>query len=221
MKLQAPAPLGQLALVLVVFPLLYVINARMPWAQALWVEQDKSWFVTFWSSILLLHTVGSVLVVSLLRRGGESAASIGFHLDARRAALLLLTLVAIGLLLVGIREVVPYENVDDLGYQIGWPADQRERLFWIVVCVFAGVCEELVFRGYAIPALRSRGLPLWAVVLLSNVSFALIHGAADPVVTTISFVAGLVFTAVYLWRRSLATVMVVHALADLTFIVTP
>ena len=220
-KLELRVPGWQVVALLVVFPLLYAVNARLPWSQGLWVGHDKAYFVPFWSSILVLHTLGSVAVISILRKKGTPLAAIGFDLDRRQALVALGSLVAVGLLAVAFREWVPYANTDDLGWQIGWPVDQRERFFWIVVCLFAGVCEELIFRGFAIPTLESRDFHLWQVVLLSNISFSLIHGAADLTITAISFGAGLVFTALYLWRRNLALVMIVHALSDLTFLVTP
>ena len=201
-----------------VFPVLYAINARLPWSEGLWVDHDKSYFVPFWISVIALHSVAAMLVVHFLRRSGVAASEIGFHLDSRQAVTALLWLGALGLAAVAFRQVVPYEMVDDLGLQIGWPASQPERLFWIIVCLFAGVCEELIFRGFAIPALESRGFRSWQAVLVSTVSFSVIHGAADLTVTGISFVAGLVFAALYLWRRNLALVMVVHALSDLSFI---
>ncbi len=218
-KLETRIPAWQIVVVLV-FPILYAINARLPWSEGLWVDHDKSYFVPFWISVIALHSVAAILVVHFLRRSEVTASQIGFHLDSRRAVTTLLWLGALGLAAVAIRQIVPYENVDDLGLQIGWPTSQPERLFWILVCLFAGVCEELIFRGFAIPALESRGFKVWHAVLISTVSFSVIHGAADLTVTGISFVAGLLFAALYVWRRNLALVMVVHALSDLSFILT-
>ena len=126
-----------------------------------------------------------------------------------------------GLLAVASRELLAYESTDHLGFQTGWPADLQQRVFWIVVSLFAGICEELIFRGFAIPALESRGFSRWHCVLITSLSFSLIHGAADLTITAVSFVAGLVFAAIYLWRRNLALVMIVHSVSDLSFILTP
>jgi membrane protease YdiL (CAAX protease family) len=208
-------------LVVLLFPALYILNARMPWAQGLWVDLDKSYFVPFWSSIIVLHTFGAILVVALLRGSGVRSSAIGFNLSAGRALTILLGLAVAGLLAVGLRELFPYTNTDDLGLQIGWPVGKQEQLFWIVVCLFAGVCEELIFRGFALQALRSRGFAIWQAVLISTLSFSLIHGAADVVVTAVSFAAGLMFAGIYVWSRNLALVMSLHALTDLTFILTP
>jgi membrane protease YdiL (CAAX protease family) len=45
-----------------------------------------------------------------------------------------------------------------------------------------------------------------------------IHGVGGLTMFPVVFVVGLVFAAIFLWRRSLAPAMVVHALLDLTLL---
>jgi len=48
-------------------------------------------------------------------------------------------------------------------------------LFVTLIPVSAGFCEELIWRGYAIQRLKARGRGRWSTILISAVSFALIH----------------------------------------------
>jgi len=65
--------------------------------------------------------------------------------------------VVLGLATVALRSAVPY-GAGEFGARTGWPIDTAERLFWIAMFIAAGFFEELVYRGFAIPALRGRGV---------------------------------------------------------------
>ena len=146
---------------------------------------------------------------------------IGFRLSARASMYTVLALIGLGLLAVVFRELVPYEMTDNSGIQRGGPITTPERLFWIPMFIGAGVFEEVVFRGFAIPALKGKGLPTWSAVLITSLSFSLISGGTDWIVTSVAFALGIIFAMLYLWRGNLAFAMIVHALADWSLLVTP
>jgi uncharacterized protein len=86
------------------------------------------------------------------------------------------------------------------------------RLF-LAVSVTAGVCEELLFRGYFF-AMTSHWLTIAGAAVLSALAFGLGHayqGWSGIVKTTI---AGLFFGAVYIGTGSLMWPMILHALVD-------
>lgn len=64
-------------------------------------------------------------------------------------------------------------------------------------------------------------MSVWVAVLISTASFSLITGGTSWVITAVTFVVGLLFAAIYLWKRNLAFVMIVHALADWSLLVLP
>lgn len=79
--------------------------------------------------------------------------------------------------------------------------------------------EESIYRGFALPSLRARYGTTWAVVITS-VAFGLLHwgnGIGAILVTTIF---GLLFAAVFLWRRNLVAATVAHALYNLAVLLT-
>jgi CAAX protease family protein len=99
-----------------------------------------------------------------------------------------------------------------------------ERLFpnkpvelapFCALAVTAGVCEEFLYRGFAMAALSRAGIPSWGVVVISSILFGLAHtyqGKNGVVGTT---VMGFVFAASRLALRSLIPAMVWHAVVDL------
>ncbi len=55
------------------------------------------------------------------------------------------------------------------------PQSAVESLPYFVLAITAGLCEEFLYRGFAMAVLLRVGLQAWAVVLLSSVLFGLAH----------------------------------------------
>ena len=55
------------------------------------------------------------------------------------------------------------------------PQSTREMPAFLVLAVTAGVCEEFIYRGFAMAVFTRIGLPNWSVVLVSAVMFGLAH----------------------------------------------
>ncbi len=55
------------------------------------------------------------------------------------------------------------------------PQSRLELVPFLALAVTAGLCEEFLYRGFAMAALTRAGLPSWGVVLLSSVLFGLAH----------------------------------------------
>jgi membrane protease YdiL (CAAX protease family) len=55
------------------------------------------------------------------------------------------------------------------------PQSAVELLPFLALAITAGICEEFLYRGFAMAVLARVGLPMWLVVLLSSVLFGLAH----------------------------------------------
>src|SRR6266567_6717910 len=55
------------------------------------------------------------------------------------------------------------------------PQSTVELLPYLALAITAGLCEEFLYRGFAMAVLAHLGLQAWAVVLLSSVLFGLAH----------------------------------------------
>src|SRR5436190_76744 len=86
---------------------------------------------------------------------------------------------------------------------------------------FVGVVEELFYRGYAIERLRLVGFGRFWSVAIPLVIFSLGHWSGGAANILIAFVAGLILTAFYLWRRDLVANMIGHGLVDFVANVVP
>jgi len=95
------------------------------------------------------------------------------------------------------------------------PVNFLEYLPYAALAVTAGVCEEFVYRGFAIVAFSRAGLPLWLVVITSSILFGLAHAyqGRGGIVSTGIF--GVLLAVSRLWFGSLLPVMMWHAGLDL------
>lgn len=83
--------------------------------------------------------------------------------------------------------------------------------FAVLACIAAPFCEELVFRGFLLNALR-RYVPAWAAIALSGIVFGLFHmqeGNAGVIMPLAA--GGIVLGIVYYWSGSLTASILTHA----------
>ena len=102
-----------------------------------------------------------------------------------------------------------------------FPATQTERHWWVLVCITAGVCEEILFRGFMLHYLHVLPwtLNLTLALLISSLVFGLNHlyGGVGGVVG--STTGGFLFGLLFLLSGNLLLPVVLHALTDLRMLV--
>lgn len=94
------------------------------------------------------------------------------------------------------------------------PQSRPELLPYLLLAVTAGVCEEILYRGFLIAALERAAFPVWAAVLASAALFGLAHlyqGRGGIIGTLL---LGTVFSVVRIAYHSLVPVMVWHVTFD-------
>ena len=94
------------------------------------------------------------------------------------------------------------------------PHTNADLLWFIALAITAGICEELVFRGYLLWAIES-ALGLWPAVIISCVVFALAHAYLGISGVIKTGLIGAFFMASILVVRSLVPAMIAHALVDI------
>jgi membrane protease YdiL (CAAX protease family) len=119
------------------------------------------------------------------------------------------------------RKYASSELMQKLSYGYLFPETWTERRWWILVGITAGVCEEVLFRGFVLHYLHSYPwqLNLTLALLLSAIIFGAQHlyqGAKGVASTT---VAGVFFGLLFLLSGSLLLPILLHALMDLRLLV--
>jgi membrane protease YdiL (CAAX protease family) len=95
------------------------------------------------------------------------------------------------------------------------PRTQIEHLTYIALSLTASVCEEFLYRGFAMAAILRAGLPTWIAVLGTAALFGLAHlyQGRRGIITTLAL--GVLFGVSRTMYGSIAPVVVWHATIDL------
>jgi len=93
------------------------------------------------------------------------------------------------------------------------PSSREQWRLFIAVSVTAGVCEEILFRGFAIRYL-STWVPVPVAAGLASVAFGLGHTYQGPRGILVTAILGGLLAAIYLLGRTLWPSMLLHAAID-------
>jgi uncharacterized protein len=95
-----------------------------------------------------------------------------------------------------------------------FPQSDVEKLLYFALALTAGICEEFLYRGFAMAALARAGFPVWAVVAASSAIFGLAHlyQGRRGVLATLAF--GILFGIARIAYDSLVPVVVWHVTVD-------
>ena len=94
------------------------------------------------------------------------------------------------------------------------PQAPREVAIFFALALTAGICEEFLYRGFAMAAFSRAGLPGWATVAISAALFGLAHLYQGRGGFLSTMILGLLFGGVRLACYSLIPVMAWHTAVD-------
>lgn len=94
------------------------------------------------------------------------------------------------------------------------PQSTVELLPYLALAITAGLCEEFLYRGFAMAVLLHVGLPAWAVVLLSSVLFGLAHSYQGRGGIVMTLLIGLILGTSRLAYGSLVPAILWHGGVD-------
>jgi membrane protease YdiL (CAAX protease family) len=95
------------------------------------------------------------------------------------------------------------------------PQRALEILLWVGVSVSAGICEEVVFRGYFQRQFAVLTRSRWIALFLQAALFGISHGYQGLEACAKIAVFGALYGLVALWRGSLRPGMIAHAGSDI------
>jgi membrane protease YdiL (CAAX protease family) len=102
------------------------------------------------------------------------------------------------------------------------PVTPRERLVFAAVAISAGICEEIVFRGWLLGTLHGTvGLHGTALILVAAAMFGLAHTYQRITGMLLTGIVGAVFCVLYAATGSLLVPIALHILMDVRFALIP
>jgi membrane protease YdiL (CAAX protease family) len=95
------------------------------------------------------------------------------------------------------------------------PQSSVELLPYLALAITAGLCEEFLYRGFAMAVLTHVGLQAWAVVLLSSALFGLAHSYQGRGGIVMTMLIGVILGVGRITFDSLIPVIFWHSAVDL------
>jgi uncharacterized protein len=94
------------------------------------------------------------------------------------------------------------------------PKSLVEITLWILLCLTAGFCEEIAFRGYLQKQFHALSGSIAIAVVLQGIVFGIAHGYQGWKNVVVITVLGLLYGTLAAWRRDLRVNMISHAWSD-------
>jgi membrane protease YdiL (CAAX protease family) len=94
------------------------------------------------------------------------------------------------------------------------PKTPVEIILWILVCVTAGFCEEMAFRGYLQKQFHALTGSIAFAVILQGVVFGITHGYQGWKNVVVISALGILYGMLAAWRRNLRVNIISHAWSD-------
>ncbi|MEM7086946.1 MAG: type II CAAX endopeptidase family protein [Bacteroidota bacterium] len=206
-----------LLITLFVIPLLWGLGIfRVP-VSSIFPDLQRPHFWTFFSSILILEWIAFLLIYRVTSSNMSVYLNINTAFLRKKRYLLIISFIVICILSyfapLYLYESIPSESVV-LG-RIG-PVSNLERLAFVFLSLTAGICEEVIFRGYGISVLekvfKNKLLPL----VITSGAFMALHGIAFlPWFLLVQyFIVGMIFGYFFQKYRRLEILIIVHFLID-------
>ena len=162
------------------------------------------------------------LTVAVWAGAGRDWAWLGLDgpLDGRFFAGVILALIAIGLLVLQVKQIAG-ATTDELEHtrsQLGKlefiiPRNRGELHHFYRLSLTAGIVEEVLWRGFMIWYLN-QFMPLWGAAILSTIGFAAAHAYQGAANVPRIILVGAVFAGLYLLTGSVWVPIALHAAVD-------
>jgi membrane protease YdiL (CAAX protease family) len=95
------------------------------------------------------------------------------------------------------------------------PRTKNEKLWFFLVALSAGVCEELIFRGYGLRLFESIGFSGISLLIVTAAAFGLAHIYQGFLGVITTAMTGALFTLIYIQTGSLWWAIAAHIFIDL------
>ena len=181
-------------------------------------SNPKYKLIDYKKTILFLWVLALlILVVFFVQQEDLSLLGLSINFDINFTISLVVGSALVIFLLVS-SKVTP-ENIESIEKKFNdiifyLPINNKEFKWFVLVSLSAGLCEELIYRGYLYWYLNQY-TNIYVSLLISNILFALAHLWSGGKNIIASFFTGLVMAGVYLFSGSIWVSILIHAGIDI------
>jgi hypothetical protein len=107
------------------------------------------------------------------------------------------------------------------GLQAMLPHSTIERALWAAFAVTAGVCEEVVYRGYLLRQFQALTGSTFVALVLQALCYSFVHVILPLQMVAGVMVLGLLLGGLAVWQKSLVPGMILHVGVGLAVLIQP
>jgi membrane protease YdiL (CAAX protease family) len=172
---------------------------------------------------ILIQLLVFLLITLVLRLEKESFSSIGLKgFDLRNLLIGVFSWFGMSFLLLMMSFLLRSYNLSTSPEVLKLlPRTTPQKFLWIVMAMSASLAEESAFRGFVLTRLNIYLKNWWLTILIASISFSLGHLYQGTAGTIFAGIYGILFSFLFLWRKSLAPCMTAHFLQDATPLFAP
>ncbi|MEO6384473.1 MAG: type II CAAX endopeptidase family protein [Thermomonas sp.] len=218
-----PMPWSSILPVLVGLPAASTLLSCLLLAQDRFPAMGLDFRLVFWPMVAAWYVAQIAILGRVLKANSWQWRDIGYGFNRRQTVWLIGGYLLFAIALVGFVEfalrgagIGPAELAKLSDFSNLTPQNTMERAAFVLMGLVAAPCEELVYRGFAINALRSRGWSPWLAVPVAAVPFVFQHGLKSLDHFWWFFAWGLVFGVGLVMVRRLYANIVMHWLVILS-----
>tara|TARA_R110002167_G_scaffold35356_4_gene112953 strand:- start:1936 stop:2664 length:729 start_codon:yes stop_codon:yes gene_type:complete len=179
------------------------------------VAMYRSWMLYLWLPVLVLMVLLNQTEISL------SDIGLQWHWELANLLCVAALLVLCGYFLFSLNKLRKNTNDhQELRKQIAYiqwmmPSTPKEARYFILgLSISAGICEEILFRGYLMLVLGDY-FPTYAVVIISSLIFGLPHIYQGAIHILRTAIVGATMALIYLFTDSIIIPIILHAVFDM------
>lgn len=205
---------------------LAMISPLIPYALRPILEASAPYPLDRFFSLWIAWIITGIVLYYSVRVEGIPLATFGITRNTRTLRYRLIEAIAAllgGLVMAIVIYLVSTGTRNLLGMPVQTFLDPDKILpIWVTfpAWITATFTEEVLFRSYAIERISMLTGKRWLAALVSLTAFVVLHALAWDIVHVLTVVlpGGVILTAIYMWRRSLWVVMIIHGIHNLPLV---
>jgi len=226
MNAQSAMPASRIIAVLIGFPIVSTLISLLLRDRGVFSWTGLDFFTAFWLLITFWYLAQIAILARILKSSGWKWSDIGYSFNRKKTAYFVAGYLLLAFALLGFVEFSlasvgtdpeKAKALSDLANLT--PKNLSQRLVFIFMGLAAGLCEELVYRGFAIKSLKSRGINQWLAALIAAFPFVFQHGLKSIDQFWWFFIWALIFGAIFIIAKRLHINIVIHWLVILSAVI--
>ncbi|WP_166212799.1 CPBP family intramembrane glutamic endopeptidase [Cognatiluteimonas telluris] len=216
-------PASKIVAILLGFPIVSTLISLLLLDRGILSWTGLDFFTAFWLLITFWYVAQIAILAKVLKSSGWSWSDIGYSFNRKKTAYFVAGYLCLAFALLGFVQYAlanvgtdpnKVKALSDLANLT--PKNLPQRIVFVFMGLAAGLCEELVYRGFAIRSMKSRGINHWIAAFIAAFPFVFQHGLKSLDQFSWFFIWAMVFGAIFIIFKRIYINIFIHWLVILS-----